>query len=145
VPFLLIATVFGALSGYIGGILGAVKDTKIFAKSTSVGAIVNIILNIILVGRIGVIGAAIATVISYFVTWVIRFISVKKYIRMNIRIFRDSIAYFILFIQSILLYSVQDIIIFFILETLFFMMILIIHHSTLHNIYIKLQKSRREK
>lgn len=31
-PFLTIAAVFGALSGYIGGIYAATKDTKAFAK-----------------------------------------------------------------------------------------------------------------
>ena len=48
VPWLTIAIVFGAMSGYIGGIFAAVKDSKIFAKSTVCGAITNVILNLIL-------------------------------------------------------------------------------------------------
>ena len=48
VPFLLIAIVFGALSGYIGGIFAAVKDTVIFAKTSIIGAITNVIINIIM-------------------------------------------------------------------------------------------------
>ena len=43
-----------------------------------IGAIVNIVLNIMLIKFVGVIGAAIATAISYFVVWIIRMVNVKN-------------------------------------------------------------------
>ena len=78
VPFLLIAFFFGALSGYLGGIFAAVKRSDIYAKSTIIGAIMNVLLNFLLVYKIGALGAAIATTISYFVVWKIRFEDVYK-------------------------------------------------------------------
>ena len=47
VPFLLISIVFGATAGYIGGIFSALKEAKMLAQSTTIGAVVNIILNIV--------------------------------------------------------------------------------------------------
>ena len=65
VPWLTIAGVFGAMSGYIGGFFSAVKDSRIFASSSIVGAISNIILNLILTPYMGALGAAIATAVCY--------------------------------------------------------------------------------
>ncbi len=140
VPFLLISVVFGALSGYIGGIFGAVKDTKIFAQSTFASAIVNIVLNIILVSKIGVVGAAISTAISYLVTWIIRIVSVRKYIKLKLNLFKDCISYLILVIQSIILYIMDDSIAFYTVELAFIVLILIIHRSQMQSIYAKLRK-----
>lgn len=108
VPWLTISIVFGSVSGYLGGIFSAVKDSKMFGKSTIVGAVVNIILDVILVYAWGSIGAAIATAISYFVVWIMRFVHVKKYINFKINILRDSIAYIILVIQGGILYIFFD-------------------------------------
>lgn len=65
VPFLLLAILFGALSGFLGSIYAANKDSKMYAKSTAVGAIANIALNFSLIPNFGAQGAAIATCISY--------------------------------------------------------------------------------
>ncbi len=104
-PWLLIAVVFGALSGYIGGIYTAVKDSKAFAKSTLYSAIINTVLNIILVKAIGIMGAAIATAVAFAFVWALRVITVKKYIRLNLNLRRDIVSYLILVLQtSVLLY-----------------------------------------
>ena len=49
VPFLLMATLFGGLSGFLGSFFSAAKNTKIFAISTCIGAIINIILNVFII------------------------------------------------------------------------------------------------
>lgn len=72
VPFLLLSVVIGASSGYIGPILSAKKDSKSIAKSTLYGAIVNLVLNLILIYMIGTQGAAIATAVSNILIYYIR-------------------------------------------------------------------------
>ena len=109
VPILLLANIFGAMSGLIGGVFSAVKDTKIYSYSTMIGAIVNIVLNLILIKFVGVIGAAIATAISYFVVWVIRMVNAKKYIKLRINIKRDLVVYFILVLQAVLMINFASI------------------------------------
>ena len=56
------------------------KRSDIYAKSTIIGAIMNVLLNFLLVYKIGALGAAIATTISYFVVWKIRFDEIQKFI-----------------------------------------------------------------
>lgn len=108
VPFLTIAIVFGALSGYIGGIFVAVKDSKIFAKSTVIGAVSNFVMNIVLVHYIGALGAAIATAISYWIIWALRMHKMKQYMHMRLYIARDYIAFAVLVIQAIALLSMPE-------------------------------------
>lgn len=108
VPWLLISIVFGSISGYIGGIFAAVKDSKIFAQTTVLSAIVNTVLNIVLVLWIGPLGAAISTAFSYFITWLIRIIVVRRYITLHLKVLRDSIAYIILVLQTLSLYLFKN-------------------------------------
>lgn len=129
VPLLLISVVFGAMAGYIGGIFAAVKDSKIYAKSTVVGAVVNIVLNIVLVYFMGAMGAAIATAFSYFVVWVIRLKHVKRYMKLKLKLLRDGAAYMALLIQSILVITLSDRMIVYLPLVGLFLLILLLFHS----------------
>lgn len=100
VPWLTIAVLFGSMAGYIGGIFVAVRNSKIFASSTLVGAILNVILNFITVPLLGPLGAAISTTISYAIVWVIRLTQSRKYIKMRIHLVRDVGSYIVLTIQA---------------------------------------------
>ena len=78
VPFLLLSTVFSASAGMVGPILSAKKNTKALGTSTLFGALTNIVFNIALVSIIGAQGAAIATALSSFLIFLLRYISAKK-------------------------------------------------------------------
>lgn len=108
VPWLTIAILFGAISGYIGGFFSAVKNSKIFAQSTVVGAILNILMNIAFTPLIGALGASIATAISYFVVWAIRYWYSKRFIKLKIHLIRDIITYILLAIQAVILLIVSN-------------------------------------
>ena len=136
VPWLTIAIVFGSLSGYIGGFFSAVKNSKIFAQSTVVGAISNIILNFILTPLIGALGAAIATAVSYYIVWMIRYWHSKKFIKLKIRLRRDLITYALLVVQSIILLY-EDGMTLYGIEILLFLIITILYAGDLISIINK--------
>ena len=136
-PFLTIAIIFGSLSGYLGGIFASVKDTRVFAFSTVIGSITNIVLNIILVLSIGSVGAAIATLISYFVIWLIRVIQVKKYIKIRINIGRDLLSYTFLIIQTVLLFVFADGYILYSIEMIFFVVTVTLYGGELRKMISK--------
>lgn len=140
VPFLLIASVFGALSGYIGGIFAATKDTKIFAKTSIVGAVANLILTFLLVWKIGVLGAAIASPLSYGLIWYLRIKSVSKYMNMRISLYKDILAYCILCLQTGLLFLLSDNLLFFGLQVLAILVLLILNKELLEIIVNKITK-----
>ena len=70
IPILLLGNIFNAMSTVVGGIYIANKETKQVAKTTMLGAIVNIIINILLIKKFGLYAAAISTTISYFIVFI---------------------------------------------------------------------------
>lgn len=108
VPFLTVSIVFGALAGFTGGILAAVRDSKEFARSSTIGAVVNIALNILTVPLVGPLGSAVATAVSYWLTWFIRMKAIKKYIKLKVASVRDAASYIVLVLQGILLLVCAD-------------------------------------
>ncbi|MCI9078414.1 MAG: oligosaccharide flippase family protein [Lachnospiraceae bacterium] len=108
VPFLTLAVLFGALAGYCGAIFSAVKASRYYAYSTLTGAVTNFLLNIVMVKPLGALGAAIATALSYFVIFEIRFINAKKFIKIRINIKRDYLAYLLLFFLSVLFFIFKE-------------------------------------
>lgn len=102
VPFLIVSSMFSALSAYLGGLFAAGKETKDVMMSTIYGAVVNIILNLILIQIMGALGAAIATAVSYFVVWISRLYYVRKIIDLKIDWLKDYAVYTIVVIQVIL-------------------------------------------
>ena len=103
VPPLLISVVFGALTGFMGSINLAYKDGKSMGYATGIGALVNIILNAVGIKYFGAMGAAVATMISYFVMYVFAFYFVNKHVKLSIRIKRDYFAYVLLLIQAVII------------------------------------------
>lgn len=96
---LVLAHLFGAMSICISGVFNAVKDSKSLAFSTMLGAIVNTILNAVLIYFIGVTGAPIATLISNIVIWIYRMRKSRNYVRLRIYLKRDIAAYLLLILM----------------------------------------------
>ena len=81
VPMLTLAMVFSAFTNFMGSVYIVEKRSKNSFLTTMVGAVLNIILNFILLpSPLGVQGAAIATFVSYLLIFVIRAVNVIKYI-----------------------------------------------------------------
>lgn len=121
VPFLLISAVFAALNAFMDSIFAASMDSKIIAQTTILGAVINIILNLILIHFIGTMGAAISTMISYFVMWIFKFIKAKRIVNISINAIKVSVSFIILLIQStLIIYTTNNIIKYSIVVILFF-------------------------
>lgn len=125
VPFLLISVVFGGMTSYFGCIFSATKQAKIFGRSTVVGAIINLLLNFLLIDFIGPNGAAIATAVSYLVVWVIRLVHVKKLINLEIHIVRDCILYGCLVVQAVTLQMCKNILYTYLIQIVMIALILV--------------------
>lgn len=140
VPWLTIAILFGALSGYIGGFFSAVKDSKIFAQSTVVGAISNVVLNLIMTPFMGALGAAVATAVCYFVVWVMRYWHSKKFIKLKISLKRDCITYVLLVLQALVLLMVKKNIWLYSSEVGIFLLIAILYRKDIMSVVSKVKK-----
>ena len=98
IPPLVLATVFNVLICLYSQIYLAKKMSKQVASTTIMGAIINILLNIIFIRYIGLYAAALSTTISYLIMAVYRHFDLKKYV--NIKIEKSLI------IQMIIIYSI---------------------------------------
>ena len=84
VPVLTVATVFTAFDTFLGSAYFTVKKTGMSFYTSLVGALLNIILNLLLIPPYGAMGASIATLISYFAVFIIRAVTMKKFINFNL-------------------------------------------------------------
>jgi O-antigen/teichoic acid export membrane protein len=80
IPILSAATVFTALDTFLGSAYFTVKKTGMSFWTALIGAAVNITLNIIMIPMWGAMGASIATYISYFAVFVIRALTMQRFI-----------------------------------------------------------------
>ena len=90
------------ISYFLGSILVAEKDSIRIMISTIVGAVSNIILNILLIPIMSIYGAAIATLVSNFVMVLIRLIILYKRKCININIPKQLILNFIMLVQIVI-------------------------------------------
>ena len=108
VPPLLISVVFGALTGFLGSICLAYKDSKAMGWATGTGACVNIVLNLILIPGYGAMGAATATAVSYYLMYLLAFIKVRRYVKPEVRLIRDYSSYLLLAAESVVMTAHTD-------------------------------------
>lgn len=103
IPILLIAFMYNSLVSFYGTIYSTAKRTKDVLKTTILGASINLILNIILIPIVGVIGAALSTLISYFVIWKSRSIKVNNIVNIQTNKSRNLILHSLVLVQAMLI------------------------------------------
>ena len=96
VPPLLISVIFGALTGFLGSICLAYKDSKSMGAATSIGAVANVAMNFAMIPKLGAMGAAIATAVSYAMMCFFAYRFVKKHVTIGNNMLADVLAYLIL-------------------------------------------------
>ena len=99
IPVLTLSAVFSGFTSFLGSVYLLKKKSMLTFITSMTGALVNITLNFILIPIIGAQGAAIATLASYFVVFVIRAVNTKKYLPFSLHVKR--------MIPNIVLISVQ--------------------------------------
>ena len=132
-PFLIVSTVFNSASGLLGPILSAIKDTTSMAKSAIYGAIVNVVLNVVLVYIGGAQGATIATVISAAVIYFIRKKAVDKVIHLE----KDRILIFsviLLVLESVSVIYIRNIL----LTSILVVAVLAINYKNMKKLFVAL-------
>lgn len=102
-PILILASVFNSLAAFYGSIYTSSKNTGMLFYSTLLGAVSNIVLNFILIPKWGAMGAAIATMVSYFIVWFIRIINSRRIMVIVSNHKRSFVSYTLLVIEIILL------------------------------------------
>lgn len=101
VPPLLISVIFGALTGFLGSICLAYKDSKSMGVATSIGAVANVAMNLAFIPKYGAMGAAVATAISYCIMCGFAYKFVRRYVIIENSLLTDILSYLILVAMAV--------------------------------------------
>lgn len=99
VPFLLLGSVFSSFSSYLGTNYVAAKQTKGVFKTSIYGGIISLVLNAIFIPTIGIMGAGISSMISFFAMFLIRYFDTRQYIHLDINWIKFGLSILIIFAQ----------------------------------------------
>ena len=82
-PILIYATVFTCFATFMGTAYIATKNTVRSLVTSLVSGVINVGINLVFIPRIGIYAAAVSTLASYLVVFIIRIIDAKRLIRFN--------------------------------------------------------------
>lgn len=85
IPFLTIGCVYMAIGTFVATSYTVHKDSFGYLFSATFGAAINIVLNFLLIPKLEVYGAAIATCVSYIAVFAFRIVHTRKYIHYELR------------------------------------------------------------
>ena len=92
------------MATFLGGSYCVKKDSKGFLFSGTVGALINIVLNFMLIPHIGIAGAALATCISYVLVYVYRCVDTRKYVKINVFNKQHIVSYIVMLAVAVLMF-----------------------------------------
>lgn len=110
-PILILGVFISCFVSFYGGLYIALKKTKQVGISSLVGAILNIIINILFIKNIGLYAASISTLLSFVVILIYRVIEIKKYIIINYN-YKNLIVGVIFLVLTIINFYINNTIVF---------------------------------
>lgn len=127
VPILIIATTFSCIVNFLASVYMAEKKSLMALLTALSGAITNIVLNIVLIKRLGANGAAIATVCAFLVVFATRGANTRKYIKIDFKLPLMLAQTVILITQSALMLYMQNGILLYAVELVLFAAMLLLN------------------
>lgn len=99
-PFLFISVFWGAMVGFLGSVFSAERKNTMQFVSTIFGAVVSIVFTVLFLKKYGVIIVAIATMLGYFMIWLVRRLAVNKYLRLSLGTIISIMQGLVLIVES---------------------------------------------
>ena len=108
VPLLLLSVMYASFSGFFGQYYIASKETEKVFGTTVIGAVLNVLLNIIFIPTFSLNGTGISSVISFFVLWILRVKDTQRLIKTKLDLRYFVMSHCLLFLQIFFLYYFMD-------------------------------------
>lgn len=103
VPILIISTIFSCLVNFLASVYMAEKKNTMSMATALAGAVISVGLNLLLIPKIGIYGAAIATLCSFLLVFVLRAIDTKRFVKIRFSALQMVVNLVILGTQSALM------------------------------------------
>lgn len=127
VPILIIATTFSCIVNFMASVYMAEKKSVMSLLTAMSGAVTNIVLNFVLIPKIGANGAAIATVCAFLVVFATRGADIRKYIKIDYKLPVLLAQTLVLVTQSALMLYLQKGVLLYVIEAVLFVVMLLIN------------------
>lgn len=128
-PFLVLAVVYSCFATFMGSIYVASKQSKKSMITTAVGAVLNILINALLIPIIGCHGAALATFTSFFTVFVIRAVDTRKIVFMNVKPRKMATNTICLLIMGFTIIFAQNEIVFYSILAVVFLFVVMVNYK----------------
>ncbi|MCC8072502.1 MAG: oligosaccharide flippase family protein, partial [Clostridiales bacterium] len=116
VPILIIATTYSCIVNFLASVYMAEKKSLMSLITAMSGAVTNVILNLILIPKMGANGAAIATVCSFIIVFITRGLNTRKYIKIKFKLPLMIAETVILISQSALMLYMKEGVLLYVVE-----------------------------
>ena len=107
IPIIMLSVAISTLNSFWGVGYFAYEKTSGAFKTTIVGAIINLLLGCLLVKDFGLYGIAFAGMFAYLVMWIIRYITMKSYFYIQIKV-KEMIIPIIMIVLSFIVYYLNQ-------------------------------------
>lgn len=97
IPIILNGIVFLCFAQFLNAIFLANKDTKSIGITTTIAAVINLMINLVLIKFIGLTAASISTLVSYFILYILRYKKLS-YVFLNKKIIKMIMLYNFIYI-----------------------------------------------
>lgn len=134
VPILIISTSLSCFVNFLASVYMASKKTVMGTVTALAGAVTNFVLNIILIQKIGAIGAAVATVCAYIVVFVTRAINTRKYVKINFNTPIMVLEILILAVQAVIMLLMKQGIVMYLVETVLLVVMLLLNYKPIKDL-----------
>lgn len=127
VPILIIATTYSCIVNFLASVYMAEKKSLMALLTASSGAITNIVLNLVLIPKIGANGAAIATVCAFLMVFITRGANTRKYIKIDFKLPLMIFETAVLITQSTLMMIMKSGAVLYGIEAVLFIVMLLVN------------------
>lgn len=126
IPFLFVSVFFGALSGFVGSLYSAEKKTALYFVSTLIGSVISLTITVCFLESSGIELISFSIMIGNFFIWLIRRLTIIKYIKIGVSFFVSTMSCLLLF--AIALMEMEGL---FYLCLIPFLLLLTLHYKTI--------------
>ncbi len=127
VPILIIATSLSCFVNFLSSVYMASKKTIMGMVTALYGAVTNIVLNLILIPKIGANGAAIATACAFVVVFVTRAMNTRKYVKVSFSVPVMALEILLLAAQAGVIIFMKSGIIMYAIEAVLFIVMFVLN------------------
>ena len=107
-PFIIMSVVYTCFSTFMGSVYVASRQTVRSLVTAAIGAGLNIVLNLIMIHFWGIIGATLASFLSFLLIFVIRAVDTHKIVYMDLGLRKMAINVLMLLAMGVVIFMIRD-------------------------------------